>query len=72
MIFFKLVDWDSWIAHIQHKIIMEGVWFQINPDIYLKLILRQELKQFFFDLVHLKPDFTQQVILFDDYKLEKK
>ena len=38
---------------------MEGVWLQINPDIYLKLILRQELEQLSLDLVYSEPDFTQ-------------
>ena len=35
-------DWDSWIARIRHKATMEGVWPQINPDIYPKPTLRQE------------------------------
>ena len=58
VILFKSVDWDLWIACIRHKVTMEGVWFQINPDIYSKLVLRQEPEQFSFDLVCLKLNFT--------------
>ena len=51
---------------------MEGVWLQINPDIYPKPALRQELEQFSLDLVRSEPDLTQRAILLDDYKFEKE
>ena len=54
----KSVDWDSWIACIRHKAVMESIWFQINLNIYLKLVLHQELEQFSLDLVHSKLDLT--------------